>query len=86
MEYAMSENEENVYGLYEMMDDFAILTYTKKYGLSRHESNIREEALDRVYKYGGDLVTAEIKRRQYAELQERVLAFEIANPEVKNEK
>lgn len=82
----MSENEENVYGLYEMMDDFAILTYTKKYGLSRYESNIREEALNRVHKYGCDLVTAEVKRRQYAELQERVLAFEIANPEVKNEK
>ena len=86
MEYAMSENEENVYGLYEMIDDFAILIYTKKYVMDKHESNIREEALDRVHKYGCELVTAEVKRRKYAELQERVVAFEIANPEVKNPK
>jgi uncharacterized membrane protein len=86
MEYAMSENEENVYDLYEMIGDFAILIYTKKYVIDKHESNIREEALDRVHKYGCELVTAEVKRRKYAELQERVVAFEIANPEVKNPK
>lgn len=78
--------EENVYGLYEMMDDFAMLTYLKpNYPLSHHERNIREEALERVNAYGGKMVREECLRRQHADLVNRLQEFENLHPEVKND-
>ena len=77
--------DENIYGLYEMMDDFATLTYLKGNAYDKHSLSIYQEALERVREYGRGIVETEVKHRQYAELKQRVFEFETLHPEVKND-
>jgi disulfide oxidoreductase YuzD len=60
----------------ELVNDFAIVTYLKNNSYSRHEKQIRAEAMERIYQYGAALVNEEVVSREHARLKQMVLDFE----------
>ena len=60
----------------QMIEDFAVVTYLKNNTYGKHESQIRAEALERIYKFGAAAVTEKVIEREHQRLKQMVFEFE----------
>jgi hypothetical protein len=65
-----------MYDIEQMMEDFAVVTYLKSNCYTKHEKNIRDEAMGRIYDVGAELVKQEVVAREHVRLKQMLLNFE----------